>query len=54
MKILLRSLVLGGFPLLAFAQAQADGGLPLPEPESLALLAVGAVGLIVALRRKRK
>lgn len=34
------------------APAFADPSL-LPEPESLSLLAIGAIGLLVALRRKK-
>ncbi|MDD5391313.1 MAG: PEP-CTERM sorting domain-containing protein [Gallionellaceae bacterium] len=48
MRALLSLAVLLSVAMPAFA----DGNL-LPEPESLSLLAIGAVGLLVALRRKK-
>jgi hypothetical protein len=36
------------------AIALAGPGLPVPEPETLALLAIGAVALIVARWKRRK
>lgn len=48
MRTLLSVLVL----LSAAAPAFADPNL-LPEPESLSLLAIGTIGLLVALRRKK-
>ncbi|MEA3153223.1 MAG: hypothetical protein QOK44_812 [Betaproteobacteria bacterium] len=44
-------------PIIAFAGSIAlDGALPIPvsEPETLALLAVGAVAVIVSRWKKRK
>jgi hypothetical protein len=36
------------------APALAGPGIPLPEPETLALLAVGAAALVIARWKKRK
>ena len=49
MRILFQSLILAIGPVSAFAAP-----VPLPEPESLSLLAIGAIGLAVALYRKKK
>jgi len=48
MRTLLSIVVLMSAALPAFA----DPNL-LPEPESLSLLAIGAVGILLALRRKK-
>lgn len=39
---------------LAFAEPAFDGALPVPEPETLALLGAGAVALLIARLRSRK
>jgi hypothetical protein len=36
------------------ATASAGPGIPLPEPETLALLAIGAAALVIARWKKRK
>jgi len=36
------------------ATALAGPGIPLPEPETLGLLAIGAVALVIARWRRRK
>lgn len=43
-------------PIIAFAQIaqNAEAPLPVPEPETLALLAIGAAALIVSRWSKRK
>jgi hypothetical protein len=50
MKTLLQGLILTVVPFAAYA----GGARPLPEPETLSLLAVGVVGLLVTRFRKRK
>jgi hypothetical protein len=39
---------------LLVLSAPALAQIPVPEPESIALLAVAAVGALVAIRRKKK
>jgi PEP-CTERM motif len=55
MKSLLQSLILSAVSfLIAVPAAYAGIFRPLPEPETLSLLAVGVVGLLVTRFRKRK
>jgi PEP-CTERM motif len=47
--------LMGASLLIAIpATALAGPGIPLPEPETLALLAIGAVALVIARWKKRK
>lgn len=48
MRTLLSIAVLLSMAAPAFADPN-----PIPEPEALSLLAIGAIGLLVALRRKK-
>ena len=48
MRTLMSAAVLMMAALPTYAQAA-----PIPEPESLSLLAIGALGLLIALRRKK-
>jgi hypothetical protein len=50
-KTLAAAVVLFALPAVAFAGPAAP---PLPEPETLALLGIGAVALIIARWGKRK
>jgi hypothetical protein len=50
MRSLLSVAVLISMALPVFA---ATAPTPLPEPETLGLLAVGAVGMMLAMRRKK-
>jgi hypothetical protein len=51
---LLSSLPALALPLLAATPAHAAGGIPLPEPSSLLLLAMGVVGVAVGRRLSSK
>jgi len=54
-KHVVTALLLLGLPALSFAQQAAPlDSTDLPEPETLALLAIGAVGWAVARWAKRK
>ena len=46
--------VVASFLVSVPAIAFAGPGIPLPEPETLALLAIGAVALLIARRKRRK
>jgi hypothetical protein len=52
-KHVVTALLLLGLPALSFAQ-NLDSVTQLPEPETLALLAIGAVGWAIARWSKRK
>jgi len=54
-KHVITALLLLGLPALSFAQQAAPlDSTDLPEPETLALLAIGAVGWAIARWGKRK
>ena len=53
-KQVITALLLVGLPALSFAQTDLDSVTQLPEPETLALLAIGAVGWAIARWAKRK
>ena len=53
-KHVVTALLLLGLPALGFAATTLDSVTQLPEPETLALLAIGAAGWAIARWAKRK
>jgi 4-hydroxybenzoate polyprenyltransferase len=53
-KHVITALLLLGLPALSFASTNLDSTNELPEPETLALLAIGAVGWAIARWGKRQ
>ena len=48
------NLALAGAALLAASPAWASGGIPIPEPTDLTLLALGLAGLIIGRRGAKR